>query len=486
MKTATSMAALQGWLEEIGPVAFLFRNDLEPALSIEELQARLLDLNEEAEALQAAADAEQRELTDDDQATLARVFADFEKAEKDLDRRERIAAQTQRLGRSLGRRTDANDPNDGIIDPNDLGQDPPDQGNRRRAPAQPRNRREEGRWGWPSFGHFAAAVRAASRNGGAVDPRLVQNAPTTFGTEGVGEDGGFAVPPDFREAISQAVMGEESLISRTDLLQSSSNTWTAPKDETTPWQGTGGVQAFWENEAAQFQQSKLALEQLSIRLNKLTALVPVSSELLEDAPGLDSYLRRKAPEKMDFRVTDALISGSGAGQPLGILNSPSLVTVAKEGAQLADTVVFENINNMYSRMLARWRTSAVWLINQDIEPQLTGLNFPGDSRPVFMPPGGLSQSPFGTILGRPIVPTEACSTLGDAGDIIFASMGQYLAIQKVGGIRAETSIHLWFDFDLMAFRFILRLAGQPWWSKAVARFKGGNTLSAFVTLAERA
>jgi HK97 family phage major capsid protein len=482
MKTLTSTVALQGWLEDIGPAAFLFRND---ALSIEDLQTRLLDLNEEAEAIKATAEAEGRDFTEDEQADLDRIFADFEKAEKDLERRERIVAQTARLGRSLGRQTDPAEPNDGDGEPGQ-GEDPQNQG-RRRVPAQPRNRREtEGRWGWQSFGHFAAAVRSASRNGGAVDPRLIQNAPTTFGTEGVGEDGGFAVPPDFRTAITQAVMGEESLIARTDLLQSSSNTWTAPKDETTPWQGTGGVQAFWENEAAQFNQSKLALEQLSIRLNKLTALVPVSSELLEDAPGLDSYLRRKAPEKMDFRVTDALISGTGAGQPLGILNSPSLVTVGKEGGQTADTVVFENINNMYSRMLARWRTSAVWLINQDIEPQLTGLNFPGDSRPVFMPPGGLSQSPFGTILGRPIVPTEACSTLGDVGDIIFASMGQYLAIQKVGGIRAETSIHLWFDFDLMAFRFIMRLAGQPWWSKAVARFKGGNTLSAFVTLAERA
>jgi HK97 family phage major capsid protein len=469
------MVALQGYLAMLGPAAFAIRN--ETAKTIEDLQARLLDLNEDAEAIQAKALAENRDLTDDEKADVKRIFAEFDAAEADLDRREGIAARTARLTKSMGRQSEpAPSPDADVTQPVA----------RTRVAPQPVNRREEGRWGWPSMGSFAAAVRAASRNGGSVDPRLIQNAPTTFGTEGVGEDGGFAVPPEFRMAITQLVFGEESLVARTDLLQSGSNTWTAPKDETTPWQSSGGIQAFWESEAAQMAQSKPALEPMSVRLNKLTALVGVTSELLDDAPALDSYLRRKAPEKMDFKVTDALISGSGAGQPLGILNAPALVTVAKEGSQVADTVVFENINKMYSRMYARWRSSAVWLINQDIEPQLNSLNHPGDSSPMFMPPGGMSQAPFGTILGRPVIPTEACSTLGDVGDIIFASMGQYLALQKVGGIRAETSLHLWFDYDIMAFRFILRLGGQPWLSAPVARFKGGNTLSSFVTLAERA
>ena len=69
---------------------------------------------------------------------------------------------------------------------------------------------DKGKWGWRTFGEFAAAVRPASRNGGHVDPRLVVNAPTTVSTEGIGADGGYAVPPDFREAIMEKVMGEAS------------------------------------------------------------------------------------------------------------------------------------------------------------------------------------------------------------------------------------------------------------------------------------
>lgn len=484
MKTQTSMLALQGWLASLGPAGLAIRAEAAP--SIEGLQGLLLDLHEQMEAIQAKADAETRPLNDDEKADMERLGAEFKAAEEDLTRRETMAARTARLSQSLGRRSEPAQPGESGAGEGGEGGDDPAAAARLRAPAQPRNQREQGKWGWPSMGSFARGVQAASRNGGFVDPRLIQNAPTTFGTEGVGEDGGFAVPPEFREAIMEKVLGDESLIARTDQLTSSSNTLTIPVDETTPWQSTGGIQAFWENEAAQLTQSKPALDQVSVRLNKLTALVPVTSELLEDAPALDTYLRRKAPEKMDFRLSDAIVNGNGGGQPLGIMNGTSLITVAKEGGQTADTVVFENVNKMYSRMYARWRSSAVWLINQDIEPQLNSLNHPGDSSPVFMPPGGLSQAPFGTIFGRPVVPTEACATLGDLGDIIFASMGQYLTARKVGGVRADTSIHLWFDYDMTAFRFILRVAGQPWWKAAIARFKGTNTLSAFVTLAERA
>ncbi len=189
---------------------------------------------------------------------------------------------------------------------------------------------------------------------------------------------------------------------------------------------------------------------------------------------------------MDFKVTTAISNGTGSGQPRGVLSSDALVTVSKESGQAADTLVFQNLSKMYSRMYGPWRTGAVWLINQDIEPQLQQLNHPGDSRPVFMPPGGLSVAPFGTIYGKEVVPTEACKTIGDLGDIIFVNLQQYMTVTKTSGIRAETSVHLWFDQDITAFRFILRVAGEPWWNSVISRLNGTNTLSAYVTLAARA
>lgn len=457
----------------------------EPADAIEKLQERMLDLQEEAQNIQARADAEARDLTDDEQKDLDRIFASFEEVESNIERRNRIAEQASKLTANLGRK----------VKPEVEDDEPPAPRAARKAvrveggmPAGA----TRGSWGFRSFGEFAAAVRQGAR--GNVDPRLIANAPSTYSTEGVGADGGFAVPPDFRTSIMEKVMGEASLLGRTDMLTTGSNSVTIPTDETTPWQTTGGVQAYWEGEGNQIAQSKLSLKSDTVRLNKLTALVPVTEELLEDAPTLDGYLRRKVPEKFDFALNLALLQGSGVGRPLGILNADATVTVAKETSQAADSVVAANVLKMYSRMYAPCRTNAVWLINQDIEQQLmqmiinvknvAGTENVGGSA-VYIPPGGLSASPFGTLLGRPVIPTQACETLGDKGDIIFADLTKYLSVVKTGGVRQDVSMHLWFDYDMTAYRFIFRVGGQPWWSSAITPRDGSNTLSCFVTLAER-
>jgi HK97 family phage major capsid protein len=347
------------------------------------------------------------------------------------------------------------------------------------------------------LGNFFRDVKlAGDRNGGiaSIDAaKRLRNAPTTFGSENVGADGGFAVPPEFRAEILQKVLGEDQLISLCDQVETGSNSLTVPKDETTPW-GSAGIQAYWGGEAQQLKQSKAALENATIRLDKLTAFVPVSNELLEDAPALGSYLQRKTPQVMQFKINDAIINGTGAGQPLGILNSPCLVTVNKESSQPSATLLAANVIKMYNRMLAEWRTSAVWLVNEDVTQQLMQMtvnvqNVAGTENvggwPVFVPPGRLSDAPFGALFGRPIVPTQACQTLGTVGDIIFASLGQYAAIIKAGGIQAVTSIHVFFDYDMTVFRFVFRMGGQPWWSTTLAAKNGSNTYSPFVALQTR-
>lgn len=329
--------------------------------------------------------------------------------------------------------------------------------------------------------------------GGNVDPRLVMNAPSTYSSEGVGADGGFAVPPEWRTEIWKKVAAEDSLFARTDQRPTSRNTMSFPADETTPWDASGGIQAYFESEGELFTQSKISLKTKTITLNKLTALVPVTEELLEDAPALDSYIRSKVAEKFDFKLNLKMVQGTGAGEPLGILNAASLVSVAKETSQAADTIVAENVMNMWSRLYAPLRNGAVWLINQDIEPQLWGMTLKVKDAsgtvvggtPIYMPPGGLSGSPYATLFNRPIIPTQACKTLGDKGDIILTNLQEYQTLYKVGGIRSDVSIHLWFDYNVAAYRFILRIAGQPKWASYITPRDGASYPSWAVTLDER-
>jgi len=278
------------------------------------------------------------------------------------------------------------------------------------------------------------------------------------------------------------VFGEDSLIARTDQQPISGNSLTFPTDMTTPW-GSGGITTFWTGEAAPTTQSKPVLENVAVRLHKLSCLVPVTDELLEDAPALGSYVTRKAAERIDFKVSDAIAFGTGAGQPLGFMNSAALVSQAKEGSQSADTIVAGNVVKMMSRLPAQSRRTAVWLIHPDAEPQLPLMTI--SNQPVYMPPGGLSGLMYGTLLGRPVIPHQVCQTVGDLGDIMLVDLSQYLTAVKAGGVRAQTSIHLWFDQGITAFRFDLRIAGQPWWSGTTTSNNGSFTQSPFISLAER-
>ena len=464
-----------------------------PTVTLQQMRDRLIEVNTLANNLAGAAEAENRSLTDAERREFDNLNVEFEELEGDINRFQANIERNDRMRGSVGRPTDGA-PVDGQATPAaqqtraqvDAG------ASRARAstPAVPRDNRSAGSWGFHSFGNYLSSVRTMSAKGGSMDPRYVNNAPTTYGSEGVGADGGFAVPPDFRTEIVKKVMGEDSLLSLVDQMITSSNGITVPIDETTPWQSSGGIQAYWESEGGQKQQSKPMLGEMTVKANKVIALVPMTDELLEDAPSMASYVNRKAPEKIYYKTNEAIIKGTGVGQPLGILNSAGTITVDAVSGQAADTVVFQNIMSMYYRMNAGSRRRAVWLMNGDAEEQLAFMKFidqgTGNAIPVYMPPGGLSSTPYATLLGRPIITSEAMPALGDAGDIIFADMQSYMTVVKSGGIKQDVSIHLFFDYDITAFRFVLRIGGQPWWNSAIARPDGQPARGFFVALGARA
>jgi hypothetical protein len=60
-----------------------------------------------------------------------------------------------------------------------------------------------------------------------------------------------------------------------------------------------------------------------------------------------------------------------------------------------------------------------------------------------------------------------------------------LLIEK-DGLQTDQSMHVRFLYNEQAFRFIMRINGQPIWQSALTPYKGANTLSPYVTLAARA
>lgn len=337
--------------------------------------------------------------------------------------------------------------------------------------------------GYKSQGEFLLSVVKAKTTG-TPDKRLL----AAGAKESVGEDGGFLIPADYRSAIQDKVKGDDSLLKLTTQLVTESNSIVMPTSEVAPWDGTG-IQAYWEGEAGSITGSKHKFGETTLKLHKLTALVRVTEELLNDASALESYIKNQAPMAIVQKVNSAIIAGSGAGQPQGFLNSAFKVKVSKVGSQTADTVWFANVNSMHGSLIPMSQPKAVWLVHPAVLPQLPLMKFDQAATsgvPVYLPATGVSGAPYGTLYGRPILPMlGGVKAIGDEGDINLVDLSYYLTAVKSAGVRADMSTHIYFDTDEIAFKFVMRVAGQCPFKAPVTPENGTFPMSAFITLEAR-
>ena len=345
-----------------------------------------------------------------------------------------------------------------------------------------------------SMGKQLEAVKIATlTQGRQTDPRLNRLSLKSLGAnELVGSEGGFLLEPSFVASLLTPLHDSGPFSSRVNRLPigpNSNGVTVRAIDETSRADGSrwGGIKGYRLAEGGTKLATHPAFRLMELRLKKYAVLCYATDELLQDTTALAGIIQQGCAEELDFMVNDDILNGLGAGGPLGILASGALVTITKEGGQLADTVVTQNIFKMWARMHPRSKSNSVWFINTDVTPQLYGLNLTVGTggMPMYMTPGSLPNSPSGTLLGRPVVETEFNPTLGDAGDVCLFDMSQYALIDR--DVQAASSIHVQFIVDETAYRFVYRVDGAPKIAAPLTPYKGGaNTLSPFVALGARA
>lgn len=332
-----------------------------------------------------------------------------------------------------------------------------------------------------------------SSRGSNADGRLVR-APT-----GAGEvdptGGGFLVQIDFATSIFMLAHDMGELLARVNKIPigPNANGLKMPGiDETSRVTGSrwGGVSSAWVAEGTAGTESRPKFRMIEWDLKKLISRMTVTDELLQDSTALTAIASQAFSEEVMWMTEDAIFEGTGAGQPLGIMNSPAKVAVAKETGQATTTIVKENIDKMFSRLWVRSMSQAVWLMNQDCWPQMLAMNAAVGTggQMVFLPPGSMgsqyAQAPNATLLGRPVILTEYNATMGTEGDLVLWDLSQYTLVDK-NGVQMASSMHIAFDTDEMRFRITYRVDGRPLWHNFITPAKGTNTRSPFITLASR-
>jgi HK97 family phage major capsid protein len=344
---------------------------------------------------------------------------------------------------------------------------------------------------WGTWSDYFAATWAGARGADALaaqsDIAKIQNA---FGST-VPSDGGFLIPEILRSELLRVALEQAVVRSRARVVPMESLTVPYPMLDSTSNASSvyGGVVGYWTEEAGTLTESAPTFGRIELAAKKLTLYSEIPNELFSDSIiSLQQFMNESYPEALAWFEDVAFTDGNGAGMPLGYMNAPAAVSVAKESGQPAATIVWENIVKAYSRMLPSSIARAVWVAHIDTFPELATMALSvgtgGSAVWIGTPAADGAGAPPMTILGRPVIFTEKVSSLGGAGDINFVDFGYYL-IGDRQAMQAQTSTEYKFGNDKTAVRVIERVDGTPWIKTAITPRKGSNTLSPFVKIAAR-
>lgn len=302
-------------------------------------------------------------------------------------------------------------------------------------------------------------------------------------------DGGFLVPETMRSQLLEIALEKAVVRPNATVVPMDSARVPFPAIDVTSNASSvfGGMVAYWGEESAALTDANPKFLRIELDAKKLTGLSVVPNELLQDSPiSFSALIERLWPLTLAFEEDAKFMTGTGVGEPLGFLGSGNTasVAVAAEAGQPAATIVYENVVNMYARMLPSSLGSAVWLVSPDTIPQLytMALSVGTGGNSVFVV--NASGPGPATLFGRPIIISEKANVLGSRGDIAFIDMNYYLVGDRQS-MSASSSTDWKFGNDQTAFRIIQRVDGRPWIKSAITPKNGGNSLSPFVELAAR-
>lgn len=458
------------------------------AATLEEIKTREREILARMKELDAAAKAESRDFTDEEQVefdALDKELDELAVEKKALDERQKKTAATRLK-----------------ITEREKALSPPGPGRRMTiggggvTPAErPRvtvvnhdYAADEG-FGFRSPREFLVAVMQARPDANRMDDRLRPLWQAAAGSDeqqgGTDAYGGFLVPSTMLPQVFMIPAEVDPFAGRVTQIPMATPSVeiSARVDKNHTSSVSGGFTVTRKAETVAATSSRSEFEQILYKATKQVGLAYVTEELLTDSPiSFASIVQRGFSDEFAAATLSERLTGTGAGEFLGILKSPCLVSVAKEGGQAADTIVKANLVKMRARCWRYGSPGTFWLANHDTIPQLADLNTGTGGVQLWLP--SLREDVPDLLLGKPIFFSEFAETLGDQGDIIICNAGEYLE-GEYQPLQSADSTHVRFVEHERAFKLWRRNAGAPWWRSALTPKKGASTLSPFVTLDAR-
>ena len=241
--------------------------------------------------------------------------------------------------------------------------------------------------------------------------------------EGTDTEGGYLVPDEFEKTLVEALEEENIFRKLAHVITTSSG------DRKIPVVATKGS-ASWVDEEGTISESDDAFSQVSIGAYKLGTLIKVSNELLSDSVfDLESYISKEFGRRIGNKEEDAFFNGDGVGKPIGIFNktggADTGVTAASATAITADEII-----DLFYSLNAPYRKNAVWVMNDSTVKAIRKLK---DNNGNYLWQPALTAGTPDTLLGRPVYTSSYVPAIA-AGKktVAFGDFGYYWIADRQG------------------------------------------------------
>lgn len=341
--------------------------------------------------------------------------------------------------------------------------------------------------GFESFGSYLTCVAAAFTKG-RYDDRLAQF-DTSNGqisaaqSSDSGSEGGFLVPDLFRAELEISSRRRVPWLDLIETIQVEGNNLVIPvlgnADESAG--KTAAVSLSRTQEGDTITTDTYTLKSLSLRLSTAASLIEVPNVLLDaSAISMDRVVGDIFAQQIALTRARDFLTGSGAGEPKGVLTGSDLTTVSTSTGS-AD-LQYEDVCAMRERLEPGGGDTAVWLAHPSTYSKIAVFEVSGN--PVWNA-NTTASGGFETLLGLPLFFTDGAKvSVGTVGDIVLANLNQYRYIQDRQGPVIDVSTHLRFDKNTTIFRLRLNDDGAPWRNSQYTDLASFN-LSNNVALATR-
>jgi HK97 family phage major capsid protein len=220
--------------------------------------------------------------------------------------------------------------------------------------------------------------------------------------------------------------------------------------------------------------NNLQFDQITLEPYEQKGTIKVSEKLMSNAPGLDAFLRKTIGQAKSSIEDYMFFNGDGLKGPKGILNSASLIKLARK---TSNAIAFDDVKNIVARQLDL--NKAVFTIGRSAMSQIVGLA-DNNGNSIFIA-GDATKGISDRLLGYPIKWTTHAPALGDPGDILFNNFGYYLIGDGTSFRISVGYSNDDFEKGMVTLRALWDVDGKSWVLEPVQRMDG-ITYSPFVGL----